>query len=189
MPRQRYQKKSLSPTQRKEVKKLVMAPMEKKNFPWFYQDLDITDVHNISNITAIPQGDGEAERDGDSVKITGTYGRGAIIVGDGFNMVRLTLIRWKCNGEPTAAQIYDLTNIGTNGSMYSPFNHNYRDQFVVLQDKFINLDTYNPYKQVIIKAGPQPKTTYNAGAITGINKIYMILSSDSTVGPHPKITF
>lgn len=188
MPRQRYQKKTLSATQRKEVKKLVMAPMEKKNFPWYFQDFEISTTHTVVDLTAVAQGDGEQSRDGDSIKITGMYGRGVLFWGDAVNMIRLTVIRWKCNSVPTAAQIYDTTAIGTNGGMFSSFNHKYRDNFVVISDKYVDIDSYHPYKQVIIKAGAQPKTTFNGAATTGGNKLFLILSSDSSAAGHPSLT-
>lgn len=187
MPRQA---RGLNKVQRKQVKKLVEAPLEKKKFHASYQDANVTATHVVSEICNIGQGDTEATRDGDAIKITSAFYRGHIVAADQTNVVRLTLIRWKPNGTPSADKIYETAVIGTDGGIYSDFNHQYRSDFVVLQDKFITVQGTNGQCQRMftLKCGHQPKTVFNGSATTGANKLFLIKSSDSLAATHPTIT-
>lgn len=191
MPRRRYNNKGpgLNKIQRTEVKKLVLAPMERKNFPYFLQDDPVSTLHQVIDLMAVTQGDGEQQRDGDQLKITSMFGRGRIYAGDAVNTVRLTLIRWKCNSTPTPAEVYEDTGIGAQGALFSPFNHKFRDSFVVISDRWYNIDTYNPIKLFTLSSKAQPKTVFNGALTTGTNKLFLFTSSDSSLAVHPTVTF
>lgn len=182
--------RGLTKKQRVEVKKLVTAPIEKKDLGFYLQDSAVSSTHNIVDLmSVVNQGTTEDDRIGDEIKITSLYGRGSVRVGDATNVVRMTLIRWKCNSVPTASQIYEDATIGLQGAIYSPFNHKFRESFVVISDRFYHVDTYNTTRPFILKARAQPKTVFNGTLSTGSNKLYLILSSDSLVTAHPTVTF
>lgn len=187
--------RGLSKTQRVEVKKLVQAPMEKKRYPIYKQNQGISVTHFVDDLMSIAQGDGEQDRDGDQIKVTSGFLRGAIYGADTTNIVRATVIRWKPSSVPTAADIYDATSIGTNGALFSPFNHAKRQDFVVLADRFWHLtnDTYghgDRIRQFFIKIRSQPKTVYDGtSTVYATNKLYIIWSSDSTVATYPDVVY
>ena len=183
--------RGLTKKQRVEVKKLVVAPMERKAFHAAYQDTTISDTHLVSEISNIGQGDTIETRDGNQIKITSCFIGGNVVAGDSTNIVRLTLIRWKPNSTPTADLIYEQTAIGSGGAMFSDFNHDYRSDFVVLKDKFITVESSNGQlqKMFTLRAGKQPKTTYNDSATSGANKLFLIACSDSLAASHPTVTF
>lgn len=190
MPGRNNRGRGLTKKQRVEVKRLVQSPMEHKYFVAAYQANPITTTHIVAELMAIPQGDGEEQRDGNNIKITSAFYRGIIVAGDPTNVVRMTLIRWKPNSTPTAAQIYRVTNIGTNGAMFSDFNSEFRGDFVVLQDKFITVESTDgqAQKQFTLRCGNQPKTVFNDVATTGKNKLFLIIASDSLAAAFPTIT-
>lgn len=191
-----YKKKArgrgLTKKQRAEVKKIATGPMERKRWPVYKEAMTISSTHFVDDLMAVPQGDTEQSRDGDAIKITQCRIKGHIIGTDASNIIRMTVIRWKPNTIPTAADIYDDTTIGANGAMFSAFKHTTRDSFVVLADKYIKVEgaTYgNIQKMFNIYIKPQPKTTFNGALTTGQNKLYIIWSSDSIVANHPYVTY
>lgn len=182
----------LSAQQKKQVRKMVYAPMEKKRWPVYKQGLLISSTHVIDPLTEIAQGDGEQDRDGDAIKIVSGFIRMAFSAVDSTNILRCTLIRWRSATTPTAAEIYDDTTIGANGAIFSPFNHNRRSLFTVLMDKFIDIENHTSgdiQKMINVSIPPQPKTVFDASALTGINKLYFIFSSDSTAASHPSVVY
>lgn len=183
--------RGLTKVQRKQVKQLVAAPMERKSFHASYQDAALSDTHIVSELFQVSQGDTQDTRDGSKCKITSCFIRGNVVAGDSTNIIRLTLIRWKPNSTPTAAQIYESATIGTNGAMFSSFNHEYRGDFVVLQDKFISVEATAGQLQRMftLRCGHQPATTFNDAATTGANKLFLVASADSLAVSHPTATF
>lgn len=180
--------RGLNQKQKKEVKKLVQAPMERKHFVTAYEGNASSSVHVITDLTGIAQGDAYNERDGDSIKIVGGYFRGSVVGSDATNIVRITLIRWKPTTTPTANDIYQSTGIGTVGSIYSEFDRDNRKSFTVLKDIFIHVDGYNPQKPFYIRIKNQPMLKYMGSSTNGANKLYLIHSSDSIASGHPSIT-
>lgn len=190
--RKRTYRRGLTPTQKKQVKKIAQAPMERKRWPVYHEGLPISTTHFVDDLLAVPQGDTEQSRDGDAIKITYSKIMGQIIGNDSTNIVRMTIIRWRANSVPTAAEIYDDTTINANGALFSPFNHKFRDQFVVLKDRYFKVEgaTYgNIQKMFYVTLKSQPKTVFNGNLTTGMNKIYIIWSSDSGTANHPTITY
>lgn len=185
--------KGLNKNQRKEVRKLVQEPLEKKRWPVYKQSMNVSSTHFFDDLVTIPQGDTEEARDGDQINVSGGFIRGVIYGYDVDNIVRMTIIRWKPNSVPTAADIYEDATIGANGAMFSPFNHNHRNEFVVLADRFYDLETGagggDRQKQFTIKLRKQPKIVYDGAITNGTNKLYIIWSSDSTVSAHPAVTY
>lgn len=183
--------RGLTKKQRSEVKKIATAPMERKRFPVYKQGLSISTSHHIDDLSSVYQGSTEEGRTGDAIKIISGHIKGVVVAADTTNIVRYTVLRWKPNTIPTAADIYDDATIGANGAMFSPFNHINRPSFVVLADRYIDLEATNGDMQKMfnIRIKPQPKTIYEGGANTGSNKLYIIWSSDSVAITHPDVTY
>ena len=111
----------------------------------------------IQSLCDISQGDTDTTRDGDALTMSSLEIRGHWVVGDAYNVCRIMLIQWfPTDGvAPTVSQI-----LFNSGNIYAPISvkaHDYRQQFAVLYDKIIVVDTNNPTK-MFYKKGLSEKT-------------------------------
>lgn len=144
----------------------------------------------IQSLCDISQGDSDTTRDGDSLTISSLELRGFFVAGDAYNVCRVMLVQWfPTDGvAPTISQI--LVNTGNLYASISVKAHDYRQQFKVLYDKILVVNTYNPTKMFYKKVYPKRrKIQYVAGTNTGNNKIYIIMISDSSAVSHPSVYY
>lgn len=181
--------RGLNKAQKKEVKKICQKPVEVKYSEIARQGISVSSSHTIFDESQISQGVEHNKRVGDAIKIKGIFVRGHILGADSTNVVRLTVIRYKPSGSPSSSEIFDDINIGANGAMFSPINHDYRKEFVVLHDRFYYTNTYHQQVPFTVNIKSQPMTHFNDTANSGQNKIYFIWSSDSVAATHPTVSY
>jgi len=202
-PKSTYSKKSsqLTPLQRRQVKRLIKAPMEHK----YYE-------HNVSLVGApssglfvqtstIPQGDTDGTRDGDKLTLTSMNVSGSVYCGDVTNIVRLIFLQWRPPTSPSLTDILGKGADGTNVDVYSLYNHDKRSQFKILFDRSWSLAGYgttsSPYGQDteklfrvnISKKLVKDLQYVNGSSTSGSNQIFYIALSDSIATPNPTFTF
>lgn len=173
---------------RKEISRLA----EKKY--WLTADDSATPSYTGSmvDLSAVPQGDNDSSRDGDSLAIRSTRMKGHIIAADTTNVVRLILFHWLDDSTPTISNV--LSGNYTSGSVNvvdAPYTHDQRRKIRVLWDRTFNL--HSGQDQVVFDTRylkpKQKKIAYTAAGTTGYNKIWMLMVSDSAAVAHPSVAY
>jgi len=161
------------------------------------QALTPSTTGNISKISSIPQGVGVRQREGDSLEIKSLTINLEISLqnADIFCTTRIIFFQWKTNDNllaPTVAQI--LESVATT-SMYNWANSGdylILDDFTIYQSGTAAAPCDSGLQgftgRVIPLAPAKRKLTYNAGATTGINQLYILTLSTSIIAPFPILT-
>lgn len=162
----------------------------------------------------VSQGITDNERIGDGLKWSGAMLlhlevraslASATLPGDGFNTIRMVILQWHPNSTPTVSNILLLGPTG-QVDINSHYNHDTRQQYKILHDKnYVMINgspssalSQNPnlqyqgvqnHRYTISLKRATKKVQYTAGTLTGTNRFYMILVSDSSVTPYPSIQF
>lgn len=155
-----------------------------------YTSIDATG--SVTHLSAVPQGDTDLTRDGDSLTLISLQFKMAWLAsGDTSNMCRCIIFQWYGNTTPVIGNV--LPGSGAVGAVLEPYVHDGRKMFSVLYDKTLfvnpvsipgNMAVRNIYKI------PKKKIFYFAGGTTTpINGIYMIFLSDSTAISHPSVVY
>ncbi|AXH74390.1 MAG: capsid protein [Cressdnaviricota sp.] len=154
----------------------------------------------VQDLSAIAVGDAVNNREGDRITLKSIIFRFGLIAADTTNFVRVMLVQWLQNDAataPTIAGIYNSTFTAQPYATFAPFNKSAAGyQWVPLYDKTFALSLNgNACSKHIAKITPRhfkkkakAMIQYNAGATTGVGKIYVILISDSGVAADPTIT-
>lgn len=189
----------LNPVQRRQVKALIKAPMEHKFFDSNTSAVGVPLTAILFQISVIPQGDTDITRDGDQLMLTSIDVRGMVNVADTTNLVRLIFFQWRPNSNPA---LTDILNTGVNGivpDVYSMYNHDQKGQFKVLYDKTFKLAGFGTsaspsgaVSQEIFKLTLAKKLIkklqYINGTTAGMNQVWYLAISDSTVSSDPTLT-
>lgn len=144
----------------------------------------------IYSLTDIAQGATDQTRNGDELLPTSLDIRMQLVAGDATQAARFMIVRWLpyTTGAPSITAI--LQGTGSALAPYQSFYHDQRDQFEVLMDKFIKLDTYHPTFNVRKRLKLAKKMVkYTAGSTTNAsNKLFVVLISDSGAAPNPSFS-
>lgn len=174
--------KAIAENEEEEVEKKRVAGVQS---PY---NVDYSGV--VFNLFSIVQGDGQSQRIGDEVHIKSILARFSIVHGDTNNMVRVVILRW-LNDQADATPTNILEGISSTQAPLSPFNWNYRRDFVVLYDNLFACSTYtnaNLVEKLYIKR--VGKLQFNPAASTvKSNGLYLFAISDSSIAPHPTIQY
>jgi len=189
------------PTTR-EVINIVNNQLKKTKVIKYYETLVIantmTTTGEFVSLTEITQGFSQLERIADTIWLQNidisydVYTANA----DPVNMARLTIFEWKTSSAlslPTVAQIF---NNWSNAFEHAFFNFERRDLYSIKCDHKLNMtgiDTsptnnsqHFVQKRINLK---NLRVDFDQGALTGTNKLYLFLGSDSAVSPYPMINF
>lgn len=210
--RRRVVGKKLNKRQRREVKTMVLRNQELKHLT--HDSTGFNDVTTTGTITGaiadIANNVGGSARVGDSImwagsmkfriQFTGSLGAGS----EEYNTVRLIIFQWHPVSTPNIASILSQGPV-SSFDVYSNYNFDNRQQYKILLDKTYNLinvngltavatafpDTYaRQFNFTISLKRARKMVQYSpTGGLTGTNRIYLILLSDSSVGPHPKAAY
>lgn len=128
-----------------ERKLSKINPPEVKRFVRSDQDTTPTYTGEIFNLSAIPQGETDAERVGDQVHCIGLNWRSAFTIVDTpaeQQNIRIVIFRDIANTITAPNQILLASAVGTVGAPNAPYNQQQRDRFVVLYDKSFTFANY-----------------------------------------------
>ena len=152
---------------------------------------------SISRLSGVPQGVGATQREGDALSLTHVILNYKLVTqnSDIFTTTRLIVFQWKINDNlavPTLGSILQGASSTTN--MY-----NWQDSanYIVMWDKtfFQSGITTAPTDSglqgetgcVIPITTIRRKITFNAGATSGTNHLYLLTLSDSIIAPFPTL--
>jgi len=143
-------------------------------------------INPVSNAT---QGNSDTSRIGDqlvvnSIEISCDAEVSTVDIND---IIRFTIIQWVPDSTiaPTLAQIYASPGAAITNS---PFTHDNSDLVRVLWDHKMPLSSTGmgtAVKSAILTVIPNRIVKFSAGTSNGTNQIYLIITSNSTLAPHP----
>ncbi len=187
------------------VKRAIKKMHEKKYFMKEQSSIAVSfDTHLLVDLSAIPQGDTDLTRDGDSVKLTSlqvrmTWQTGASQSADSY--VRVVIFQWFDNSTPTPPLVLGALGAAFDGTtaMDAFYNHDRRRQFRVLYDNLsICGGSSDPAvashlfrKTPVISFTPKIKgkrtgkkayINFVGGGTTAQNKIYLLAISNIADG-------
>jgi len=198
-PRRGKKRTSKSKTTQSQVKSLIRMVQELKYFAYSQVGVSVSSGMFITGGPFdVAQGTGDQQRDGDRLQWCGKIDlKMSFTVQDNYNVFRFVIFQWHPSSSPIGTDVFIN---GPSGVVdyWSQYNHDNRQQYKILFDK-----TY-----VLVgngTAGTYPGTTSShivkhysislkkaqkyaqriGGGLTGTNRMYMAMVSDSSVVPHP----
>lgn len=171
----------------RKVLKVVRKVQEKKYWP-FLNSTTISLVGSLLDVSGVTQGDTDVTRDGDQLTVKSMIINFSNTVADGSNYLRFIAFQWYPATTPTSADVI----LDTTQPIISPYAHDTRYQYRILQDKLCYVDTDDPNRLCMMKVTRGFKTRtiqYIGGGTTGTNKIYVFVFSDSGAAPHPAVAW
>lgn len=169
-----------------QVNRMIATRRETKFFTTSYDEIAIQDSGRSplsTELTNITSGDGQSQRTGHQVDVTGFYGKFVIGAGDTTNIVRLVICMPRVAATPLSGlSVIDLLDF---------------DQYTVLYDRYHTVGTGNlQTKMIEIKRkfdfGTRKGISvhYSSGTGTDVTKnaIYLYAVSDSTAVADPIIS-
>lgn len=199
--------RKLNKRQRKEVKQLIIKPMELKYGITNQATRVVGTTALIDYITAVSQGSGDNQRIGDTLNWCGKmemavqFHNGAGANSGPWTTFRFIMFQWHPNSTPVAANI--LLN-GANGAIgvTSRYNHDLRQEYKIILDKVIHLvgngssatQPYAPNVQrlKVYKISTKKITKraqFSGGTTAGTNGIYCLYITDSGAATLPTIEY
>lgn len=170
------------------LRTLVNAEVKTYDSTLAAQSLDYNG--HIYNLTAIPQGDTEQSRDGNSIFLKSIFIRGLITANTVTenNTVRVIIFRDTMNlgSSPTIGEILEST--GSNIATLSPLNHDSHGRFQILWTKFFTFSNNGNTAQVwkaYLPIRKHVKYTGTLGTDEHKGQIYILLLSNTNVN-HPQ---
>lgn len=184
---------SLTPAQKREVKKLVSHVPELKWSDLGFLGLTVSATASVSALTLIAQGQSSSQRIGDSIHVDHFQLRYHVLYGDANQYVRVIIFQWHPISTPAATDILSNGVTGSIDAATSFHQVNTKQQYSILSDKSYDLlstgDSFAHECIMNIRRGFQKTITANSTSGTSTtNKIYVLCISDSTVVPHPTVT-
>lgn len=170
---------------KKRVRQIIAQSSEKKYEDTFFSSQSISNSATNTQLYTVASGADEDQRVGFRIRMTGIYGHFQIQNGDDVNVVRLSIIGLKGGASLPGWGIYNvidkeqykvyfdkhynLTAPFTGGSQFKDVivRHNFKNRFNSYMGKFHEFDTIS--------------------STSGIEKIYFVMVSDSSVVSHPAI--
>lgn len=139
------------------------------------------DGNDYYQLNAIPQGDTDVTRDGDSCKIQRVSINGHIgINGSASQTVVRILLFWDDDANLTAANFW--TNLSTAYAVDSHKNHDYRFKSKMLIDKKFSLTTNDGVAMIDMNAMIGRHTQFNAGTTTiNSGSLRLLVLSDQAI--------
>jgi len=187
------QGKKLDPKLKKEVDRIVnsklSAAQETKFFTPSQLAVGVDFSGSLWQISAIPQGDTDSQRDGDSLRYKHISLRFGWSAGDGANFVRVVLFKWSDRTTPTSATILQI--VGTANAPFSSFTWDSKKQITLIYDELFALvdeaDNSIVCRKIerVVRGTPQ----YQAATINGTHQIWLLAISDSGATPNPQFNF
>lgn len=187
--RKKYVKRGLNRAEKSQVSKIaknvVSRKIETKYIDSTYNSgFDSTGtIQILSNI--ITQGVTDSDRVGDRLEIKNFAMRGYASYGDTVNIMRVILFQWK----PSSTTAPVITDVLQTAHRFSHYNHDKKGLYRVLYDTTFNLNDTNR-RQQLIKRNLKPKLKtlkFEAAGVNGMNHIYLLGISDSSVSPNPAV--
>lgn len=148
--------------------------------------LAVPNVPFILALDGIPQGVGQSNRIGDSVKASSLFYRFSLTKGLTDSIVRVIWFIWKSNDIPAASDI--LQNSGTTTSYISPLNRDRGMNIRVLHDRLYTLGAGETQLQVEKQTKRlwfTNKYDSDSTTTTSMNGLYLLITSNASATNAP----
>lgn len=170
-------------TVKQQVKATLNRMVEKKYFDVDLAQTEVTTAGVITNLGAIPQGDGATERTGDRVRVKNIHARFSLSAQDATNIVRVIWFR-ALNSQGTGPSVSNLL-----GNWYDPLNSiNVPARFKIISDRTYSLVSNSDSEVRTLNMNLKVDKTLNfAEASTNPygNALYFLAISDSSLSGPP----
>lgn len=180
----------------KAVQRLINVEIKHHDVILF--NANISDTAFVNNLTMVPQGDSETQRDGISIKPLNLSYRYFITKASPvtYNQVRMIIFRGKLeNGVAYTASDILASQIGP-GAIISPRNYDERFRTQILYDRVHNLNNNTVQAQQLVTGYIRltghinyDKTDATGATIEGGGLYVMLVSDNATVGNQPSANF
>lgn len=187
----------LNKKQKAQIGRMLSTKTELKTFDFDAKSAQSIDTAGtIFSISEVPQGVTDITRVGDSLLPKRLEIRMLQIGADTpSNTMRILLFRWKMNDASDTPGVSEIFEGGYAGSyVFSPYNTHNRKRFEVLWDDTVVLNpnvastTNTQWRTKYFKLAKKP-IDYQYSAVTGQDKIFLLVISDSSAISHPTIQF
>jgi len=183
-------KKSRRPATTAKVARMINNRAEKK-----YHDIvftgPVTNLTTVTDLVPIPQsnpGATDTTRIGDKIRILSMkwVGQAQLVAGDIAGVLRMIIFQWHPDD---TFQVPTLTDVLQYNDYNSPYNHDRGTNFSIIYDKTTAYNFQGVSNRVLkgrlairkFKFCKQ-NISYTAATINGLNKFYMIMTSDLQIG-------
>lgn len=189
--RKRQTKGKLTKSQAVAVKRMISSNDNKKHEVKYF-DLEVDSSPDYSgavvDLMAISNGDTDITRDGDSIYIKSVQWRFVNALADSYNIVRMLFFQYNQDNTPTVDDILSPTWTGDPMGVHSPYRHDTKSTYKILSDRTVLLDADDATALTTgyLKSGFRTrKVQYIGGTTTGINKIWLLVITDSSSVANP----
>lgn len=160
---------------------------ELKHYDAEVNDQPVNSTGITVQLTAVPQGDGDNQRIGDSFQVNDLIFRLRMQVLDPYNVFRFMVLQWHPNDIVDTCEVVKVLQ---SASVYSNLNWHRRNDYRILYDKLLRGDADDPIVVRTIKIKQKlRKVLFNEGTNFGHNQLYILMISDSGAISHPVITY
>jgi len=183
----------LNASQRLQVARMIKKDTEVKSFGSGAAIAAISSTAAVIDLSAVAIGTDDNTRIGNHIHLKRSNLRFRLDGSDPTNTYRVILFKWKDNdfytGAPPASSILANLSAGA-GDVVMPYNRETPGSFTIIKDFFVTTSqtgegTITRYVSIPLSG----KVQYTGITTNGLNKIYLLLLSDSTVIAHPTITW
>lgn len=166
------------------LRRIEKATTSNRNYIDVGQTLTPGNTAAVGVLTPIPEGDTEQSRTGEKVTLRSIDMRITLIPNASAltDSMRVIVFRWKGDTVGSAPGASKILKSATN--IDSPYNEDYRDQFVVLFDKTVAVSNAVGNKQMHLKRGLANATAVFNGALStdwNANQVFFLfLATENT---------
>jgi hypothetical protein len=194
-------------TLKKEIIREIRGQAEVKYFDSDFA-FSLTTAPTLLGITAVPNSVGQSGRVGDQMRVVGVdldiiveYSFSSIaFLQDMIDNFKISFFSWKVQSSISLPTVADIYQNQPGFGIVSPYNYDLRKNYKIINTYRADVAGY--YDSTVSAAVPTSKSvwhnfrsykmnhsvTFDFGATTGINQLYLFAYSDSGLPPHPAIT-
>lgn len=183
----------LNSSQRSQVARMIQKDIELKSWTVPVSIVALSSTATIADLSQIAVGTSDNTRIGNHVHLKRFNLRFELFGSDATNTFRIIIFKWRDNdfytGAPLGTAILSALTGGA-GDVLAPYNREVPEAFVILKDMLMtSSQVSDPVIARSISIPLKGKAQYVGAGTTGLNKIYMLMLSDSTVVAHPTMTY
>lgn len=172
----------------RQIRKQLNKAIESKHHDYLMNSSGVDFSGTMHDLSQVNGGNSSITRVGDKIQPSQLDLRWQVTIGDTTNSIRMILFQWHPDDAtdlPTTTEI--LQTIAVPEAPQAQYNTNFRSQYRVLKDVTIPLGASSRETVTgrwLINKHMRP-IHYNFGAVTGVDKIYLMVISDSGAVPNP----
>lgn len=191
--RRNFKKRNVQPSKtfKTMVLKVLRGNIEPKYITASTTAQTVDWLGGLNSFTDIVQGSAQTQRVGDELRLKSIDLRYQIACADTTQCMRIIVFQWFQNTVPTVNNI--LYSNGTAQAPFGALNFEQRRNYRILYDRMHSLDIITEIQNgVHVRIWKIPKRNIvftTTGTTVGNNKCYIYFISDSSVAPHPTLTW